>query len=194
MPVEVEQKFRVADRETLVRRLRERGAIRESLRRQADHYFAHPSRDFAREDEALRIREDSGSPALLCWKGPRAPGPVKIREEIEAALGPDGVEPMQAILRRLGFRPVATVRKQRETWALALPGPHPAGRLDQTRVQIALDTVEGLGEFAELELVVDADDRLAAAETVSQTATILGLVELERASYLNLLLRSGAAG
>ena len=56
MRYEVEMKFRVADRAALESRLVELGATISVAQAEVDVYFAHPARDFARTDEALRIR------------------------------------------------------------------------------------------------------------------------------------------
>ena len=53
---EVEVKFPVADMPALERKLVAlAGRFRETVE-QVDRYFAHPARDFARTDEALRLR------------------------------------------------------------------------------------------------------------------------------------------
>ena len=56
MNYEVEQKFRVNDMLAVEHALRRLGAHIEPPQLQVDCYFAHPARDFAKTDEALRIR------------------------------------------------------------------------------------------------------------------------------------------
>ena len=51
---------------------------------QVDRYFAHPCRDFARTDEALRLRRD-GDDVAITWKGPRIDAATKTRRESEGA-------------------------------------------------------------------------------------------------------------
>ena len=55
MRYEVEQKHRVEDVAALKAKLAEREVTLGPAVEQSDEYFAHPSRDFARTDEALRI-------------------------------------------------------------------------------------------------------------------------------------------
>ena len=56
MHYEVEMKFPVAEMAGLESKLARLGATVAASQTEVDTYFAHPSRDFARTDEALRIR------------------------------------------------------------------------------------------------------------------------------------------
>ena len=77
---EVEIKFRAADLEALGRRLLSLGAEPIGTSEQEDLYLAHPSRDFASTDEALRLRR-VGDMNRITYKGPKLGGPTKTREE-----------------------------------------------------------------------------------------------------------------
>ena len=81
---------------------------------QSDRYFAHPSRDFARTDEALRIRT-VGASSFVTYKGPKIDVTTKTRRELELPLDPGDADGSQfaELLTALGFTPVAVVRKQR---------------------------------------------------------------------------------
>ena len=57
-------------------------------------------------------------------------------------------------------------------------------------VQVALDDVEQVGVFIELELLAGPADLESAKATVASLAARLGLSRGERRSYLELLLRS----
>jgi adenylate cyclase class 2 len=103
---------------------------------QTDLYLSHPCRDFAKTDEALRLREEGGRVALF-YKGPKLDPRSKTREELSVAV-PDPAA-MRMILERLGFRPVAEVRKTRRNFGL---GP----------VEVSLDRVAGLSGYVELEV------------------------------------------
>src|SRR5262249_14012147 len=115
--VEVEQKFPVADFTALESRLREFGAIPGDAREEADHYFNAPDRDFARTDEALRIRR-IGASNRVTYKGPKRDAHTKTRTEIEVPLadGDQTAEDFVQLLTKLGYRPVAVVRKQRKSF------------------------------------------------------------------------------
>lgn len=61
--IEVEVKARVRDRDELVEKLRSLGAEMTRRDEQRDTYFNSPHRDFARTDEALRIRKTGAEPS-----------------------------------------------------------------------------------------------------------------------------------
>ena len=57
---------------------------------QIDCYYAHPVRDFAASDEALRLRQ-VGENNYITYKGPKLDTTTKTRREIEISL-PDGLQ------------------------------------------------------------------------------------------------------
>jgi adenylate cyclase class 2 len=180
MRFEVEQKFRVEDASAVVARLREVGVSPGAAIVQVDQYFAHPARDFARTDEALRIRTIGGA-SLVTYKGPRLKGEVKARREIEFLLDGRDADGSQfaELLGALGFTPVAVVRKARREFEIAR---------ESVRVQGALDAVDGLGDFLELELVADEGQVAAAERVILSLAAELSLGAVERRSYLEMVL------
>lgn len=179
MLFEVEKKFAVADRGNLERRLLEIGACPLSSERQIDCYLRHPQRDFAVTDEALRIRQTNHG-LLVTYKGPRAPGDVKIREEIELPFQPGAsLDSVQGLFERLGFRVIAEVRKQRVVYEL---------KSDRRPILICCDRVEDLGEFVEIELMSETSELNQATAAVTAVAQQLGLSSAITASYLKMLL------
>jgi predicted adenylyl cyclase CyaB len=58
-------------------------------------------------------------------------------------------------------------------------------------VEIALDEVDGLGTFAELEVAVDADNVETAKSRILSLGDEVGLLNAERRSYLELLIEAG---
>lgn len=180
MSFEVEQKFRFDRFESLVERLASLGVRFADPVEQTDCYYAHPARDFAQTDEALRLRR-VGARNMLTYKGPKLDATTKTREEIELAVaeGAAGAAQTHALLTALGFRPVAEVCKQRRVgrW-----------RAEHRDIEVSLDEVEGVGKFVELEISTDAADVPVAREQLARAARELGLVHSERRSYLELLL------
>jgi len=182
--LEVEAKARLVDVPEARRRAEARGGVLEGRETERDTYFAHPARDFAATDEALRVREARGAEGgrvELTYKGPKLDPRTKTREELTLGVG-DAAAAME-VLERLGFRRVATVAKLRETWRVG-------------EAHVCLDEVECLGAFVEVEL--EAPDR-AAAEALGTKAlelvAALGGGAPVRASYLELLLaRPGVSG
>ena len=183
MQYEVEQKFRIGNQwENVVARLLELGATEIGDVQQADHYFNHPVRDFATTDEALRIRS-VGDQNWLTWKGPKIDQKTKTRREIETALG-DGsktADEITEVLTILGFHSVAVVRKVRKLLKIARNG---------WEFEVALDRVDDVGEFLEVELLADHDGLDAAQQALRALCDEIGLLEtsIERKSYLGMLL------
>jgi adenylate cyclase class 2 len=183
--LEVEQKYARADFAALEARLKEWGAAPGEEHVEADHYFNAPDRDFARTDEAFRLRR-VGPANVLTYKGPKQAAAVKVRTELEVPL-PDGDEAadgMTRLLIHLGYRPVVVVRKRRRTARL---------ERDSVHFTICLDEVEGLGRFAEVEAIAPEGQTDALQHALAALAADLGLSEVERRSYLGMVLAAGAA-
>lgn len=140
---------------------------------QADTYFHHPARDLVAADEAFRMREDGGFE--LTYKGPRSPGDLKAREEFNLTLAGDP----RPLLEALGFRPAARLVKQRDAWSLG-------------GCEVAIDHIEGLGWFVEVEAGEGLNDPAAAIQDILAT---LGLGDRTKVtdSYLGMALAQGAA-
>lgn len=188
---EVELKFRLADAAAVVQRLEARGARFGPPLDQVDRYFAHPARDFAATDEALRLRW-VGDDVSITWKGPRIDAATKTRLEIELPIAAVAAEDAAGgatlarwtdLLERLGFRPVREVAKRRRT--ARVPGDGPV-------IEACLDDVAGLGSFLELEIAAAAAEVDAARARIEALARDLGCQVPERRSYLELLLESGS--
>jgi adenylate cyclase, class 2 len=187
MSFEVEVKYRAVDHDHLVRQLVEKGAVAAGPVKQEDIYLSHPARDFAQTNEAFRIRR-LGADNRITYKGPRRSGLTKTREEIEIPVA-EGNEQFGRLLRlfeNLGFRPVATIRKRRETFHLMF---------HEHKLEIALDLADGLGAFAEIEAFASGEaDLPRAQQAVLALADELGLTEVEPRSYLRMVLEQQAAG
>lgn len=141
---EVEVKVR-ADHHAVRRRLSEVGANLRGTVRQEDVYYDAPHREFGQTDEALRLRRERRNGewiSSLTYKGPRVDDRSKTRQEAESEVTEP--EAVAAILEGLGFEPAATVTKDRERYTLD-------GDV------VALDDVDGLGTFVEVERQVDGD-------------------------------------
>jgi adenylate cyclase class 2 len=148
--------------------------------------FSHPARDFAKTDEALRIRT-TGECSFVTYKGPKLDTTTKTRRELELPLHPEDAEGIKfaELLAALSFRPVATVRKQRRQFHVDFKGH---------RVEGALDDVECVGTFVELELSASDEGLEVAKHVIHELAQELRLGPSERRSYLELLLEKGSHG
>jgi adenylate cyclase class 2 len=182
MQFEVEQKHAVHDVRAVEERLAERGAEIGPPVLQSDQYYAHPCRDFAQTDEALRIRT-VGEKSFVTYKGPKLDTTTKTRRELELPLDShdaDGAK-FAELLRSLGFKLVAVVRKRRRSFQIEAGG---------RQVEGALDEVDGVGMFVELELMADESNLEEAKQAISTLATELHLGRGERRSYLEIMLEN----
>ncbi len=187
MGYEVEVKYRVADVPSLIDRLGNLGARGSAEIEHADLYLSHPVRDFAKTDEAVRLRR-VGNDNFMTYKGPKHGGPTKTREEIEVpfASGAESLQQMTTLFERLGFGQVALIVKHRQTFGVEHKGRH---------LDVLLDRAGDLGDFAEVETLVDSLGELADAQAaVLELASLLNLTEVEPRSYLRMTLEKQRTG
>jgi adenylate cyclase class 2 len=187
---EVELKFRVEDPAALDRKLIALAARFRDPVTQVDRYFAHPSRDFVRTDEALRLRQ-TGDDVAITWKGPRIDTATKTRRELELDLAPLSpaagrppggaatIERWTELLEALGFRRVREVVKRRRPARVPWQG---------AEVDVAVDELAGLGTFLELEILARQGELPQARGCLESLARELGCTDPERRSYLELVL------
>lgn len=149
--------------------------------REIDVYFNGSSRDFRTTDEALRLRScqdlDSHLPAetLITYKGPKQDTISNTRTEYETAVG--DLETMKNLLNSLGYTPTFTVEKTRLEFVSG-------------QVTLCLDTVKELGDYLELELLVEEEAQREQA--IQQLLDLLDAFQIPRdnltqKSYLELL-------
>lgn len=180
--LEVEMKFPVKDFGALEKQLKDWQAQSDEAREDADTYFNAPDRDFAKTDEAVRIRR-IGNQNYVTYKGPKVDAQTKTRTEIEVPLatGDQPANDFGRLLQHLRYRPVATVKKLRRIYHL---------QRQEFALEVCLDDVANVGTFAELEIQAE-ENRLEAAKAVLlETARALGLQGSERRSYLEMLLKN----
>ncbi|MGQ9759231.1 MAG: class IV adenylate cyclase [Candidatus Methanomethylicaceae archaeon] len=150
---------------------------------QEDLYFRHPCRDFVERDEALRLRSEGGK-CMLTFKGRRVGGEAKMREEVEVVVS--DAAGVTTLLERLGFERAFVIRKRRKEFLLG-------GLL------VALDDVEGLGKFVEIEGLVKeglgVHEVEAIKEGVFKVSERLGIQKerLTTESYLEMLVSKSSS-
>jgi adenylate cyclase class 2 len=178
--LEVEVKYAVDDFVPLEAALARWGAEFGPPRRDADHYFNAPDRDFAQTDEAFRVRS-VGSNNFVTYKGPKRDRETKTRLEIEVPIadGEAAAADFRCMLTLLGYRASGIVRKSRRVAHCDRDG---------FPLQVCLDEVDSLGRFAELEVVAPEERYEAAKKVVLVAAKELGLTRVERRSYLEMVL------
>lgn len=179
---EVEIKYPVDDARRVTEELVRLGARFAEPLRQTDRYYAHPCRDFAVTDEALRLRSDADG-VVITWKGPRLGGDTKTRREIELPIGRPAAPPEATLgawddlLGALGFRQVREVAKERLPGTLEWQGG---------TVTLAIDRVPGLGAFLEIEVLAEEGGVATAEAGLRGLAEVLGCGQPERRSYLEM--------
>ena len=178
--LEVELKFALTDEAAVRRELLAFEVQWHAPEQQVDCYFNHPARDFAQTDEAVRLRQ-MGDENVITYKGPKLDAATKTRREIELPIPPgeDGLKKFGELLEVLSFRRVAEVRKTRTKGKFTWQG---------WPVEVALDEVEQVGSFVELEIQAEENDLPAARTAILALAQQLHLTQQERRGYLEMLL------
>ena len=171
--LEIELKVEVASLDPVRERLTKKGAEFTGKDHEHDIYYNAPHRNFGETDEALRVRYYKDH-TLLTYKGKKLKEyGLKAREEFNTTV--ESGEVFEKILSRLGFIRTAEVNKWRENYRLG-------------DAAFALDTVEGLGTFVEIEIMTEENGAGAEAK-ISTLAKEMGISgEPILASYLELVL------
>ena len=168
MPSNVEVKLRLADLGATRRRVAEIGACYAATEEQVDRYY---ELDGSRR---VKLRTFGKTAQLIEYDRPEEDGIRTSRYRITPVRDTEA-----GICLVPKGDPLVVVRKRREIHLLG-------------NVRIHLDEVEGLGEFLELEAVVDGDhDESRCREQVEQILSGLDLTKADRlpASYSDLLRR-----
>lgn len=179
--IEVEVKLKINDRKMLSEALIKDGFKKEKTVKETDFYFNGNDHDFRKTDEALRIRRtemldgDFEVISTLTYKGPKLDKTSMTREEIELKI--DDFDGMEKILIHLGYKKVIPVIKTRTYY------------ICETMTAL-IDNVEGLGDYLELEILVeDKTHKEAALQKIEDMLNILGysMSDTTTISYLSML-------
>jgi adenylate cyclase class 2 len=137
--IEVEVKVRCS--QDILSKILALGAEFKGTECHQDIYFNSSAKDFRKTDEALRIRiKEEG--ARLTYKGPKLDSQTKSRRELTVEINDPTA--MGTILAELGFLPSGEVKKRRTKYSLG-------------EITFALDEVEELGSFLEIEAPAEGD-------------------------------------
>ena len=156
--------------------------------RQRDTYFDNEAGEIRGGGKALRIRETKDLmkgvvTAELNFKGPRMDQVSMTRQELETEVGQ--AETGRRILAALGFSPVLPeVVKERTEYR-------------RKEITAALDRVEGLGDFLELEIL--ADEETENGKVLQKLEELLGELGYQMGdtvtrSYLSMLQQGRRTG
>ncbi len=175
--IEVEVKAKINSFEEIEQKLSQIGAVKTKKEFQEDIYFNSPVVDFAKTDEALRIRttkEDEKTNIFITYKGPKIDKKSKTRKEIEMGIADS--KQCSEIFESIGFKKVRTVRKNRQYYTYK-------------NFEISLDDIEGLDPYMEIEIALeDGQDYSDAQNKIFKLFEQIGITDgFEITSYLELL-------
>ena len=179
--IEAEMKCKIQDKDAVFRKLLSLGFQEDFHVKETDTYFDNEQGVIRNGDSALRIREtidlsDGRRLSMITFKGKKMDLTSMTRPEFETEV--ESADTMEAILNALGYRKVQpVVVKERTQFSLE-------------EMHACLDTVEGLGDFLELEVMVEneseRDDTLIRIEDMLETLGF-SLPDTTTTSYLSQL-------
>lgn len=180
MSVEVEIKLKINSRTDIERVLEETGFVRADLVLESDTYYTSDHHDFAALDEAFRVRSTENRmtgkrSAAITYKGAKMDNISMTRQELETTVGDAKI--CRKILEHIGFRPVPPVEKLRQYF-------------HRENITACVDTVTNLGDYLELEIIVETEEKEAALDKVKEILQTIGysMQDTTRTSYLSMLL------
>jgi len=141
MPLEIEAKMKVDDLDEIIRRLTSAGAQSTTEHLETNTFLDVSNRALQAADKGLRMRANfdvktGKSKSIVTFKGPRKPGVLKSREEIE--FGVDDAGAATAMFAELGFAPTLSFQKRRRSWTLL-------------SCKVELDELPHIGSYVEVE-------------------------------------------
>jgi len=155
--MEIEIKFPLQNPEEVISKLNSIAEITKQDVEQEDTYFVPPHRNFVKANpikEWLRIRKSVKGTVLNYKNWHYKDGKTTHCDEYETIV--TNVKALEQIFNSLNLNPVIIVNKKRSTWAL-------------DRVEVAVDHVEGLGWFIELEAKDEFESVEAATKHLHNT-------------------------
>jgi adenylate cyclase class 2 len=172
MSMEIEAKLKIDSHDGVRARLKAVGATFVGRVLETNHILDTPEGKLRSGGCGLRVREcrvlqGVAPPPMLTFKGPRRPGVLKSREELETSVGES--EAVLELFQSLGFVAALRFEKLRESW-----------ECDGCKVE--LDELPHLGLFVEIE---GADE--ARVARVQESLRLKGH-ELITSSYISLLI------
>ncbi len=175
--LEIEAKFRVDSHETIEARLLSIDAMHVATMLEQNIFLDTHLGELKSAGTGLRLRtidfQETANPSIieLTFKGPRQPGPLKTRKELQVNV--DQLQPMLLLLEELGYRETMWFEKRRTRW-----------RYEECTIE--LDQMPLIGRFVEVEGPSE-DEVFAVLETLGLEST--ELINDSYASMLNEYLR-----
>lgn len=178
--IEVEVKVSVKNAETVENLLLKKEFHKGKFVKECDYYFDNPQNDIRNGDQALRIRscEDFSTGkiiAFMTYKGPKMDEISMTRSEVELEIA-DANKGIQ-LITSLGYTKQYPVIKHRQYF-------------HKEQMTACLDQVEYLGDFLEVEMIVENEhEKEQALDEILEFLQKLGFSkeQLLRKSYLSML-------
>ena len=179
--IEVEVKLPVENLDSIKEKLLKMGFEETGCIEERDTYFDNQQGEIRANGEALRVRETkdhfSGkSRYQINFKGKKLDACTMTREELETGVENGAV--CRNILQAIGYLPAEPEVIKNRTMLRKEP------------VTACLDNVHGLGEFLELEILADSEEKKETAlEQIENILNSLGyrISDTVRMSYLSML-------
>lgn len=179
--IEIEIKIAIDNKDAVIRKLVDIGFVKGTSIKESDDYYTSDYYDVKLRGEALRIRmsqslSDNSIVSTINFKGKRLDGVSMSRNELETELC-DG-EIGRKILEALGFYVAGNVTKIRDYY-------------HKDKVTACVDSVEGLGDYLELEILADSEEKRESSLVLIYT--VLDEIGLKRSdtvttSYLSMIM------
>lgn len=178
--IEVEVKLPISDKEKLIKDLATLGFAEGETVKEIDAYYTSDFYDMKKRDEALRVREienlsTGNKTAVLTHKGAKMDAVSMTRKELETEIGDANIG--RQILEAVGFHAVPLVEKIRTSYI-------------RENMTACVDTVTGLGDYLELEILSEPKEKEAALVKIENMLHKLGysMEDTTRRSYLFMLM------
>ncbi|MDO4492109.1 MAG: class IV adenylate cyclase [Lachnospiraceae bacterium] len=192
--IEVEIKLKVSSPEVVEQQLRQLGFAYHAAYLQEDSYYDNRDGLIRSDGQALRLRTitacGDGKPSshtCITFKGKKLDTVSMTRQELETEVGDRFV--LDRILQALGYQVIPpSVVKHRKEYVRS--GFHlPDDNRTQITMNACLDQVDGLGDFLELEMMTDEDERGMALDCIEEMLHKLGysICDTTTSSYLSML-------
>ena len=181
--IEVEVKLPIPDPEGVKNRILEAGFKEQRFIEERDTYFDNTRGDIRANGEALRVRETKDcrtgkKQAQINYKGKKLDTQTMTRRELETGVEDGAV--CREILQAIGYSPAEPEVIKIRTM------------LQKDSVTACLDNVRGLGDFLELEILVEREEKKdAALGQIKDVLNSLGyqVSDSVQTSYLSMLQR-----
>ena len=145
--IEMEESFVIEDDfKTILKKIKQEKFefVNESI--EEDTYFTDPEEVFIRDRICLRTRKTNEEGLELTYKPKTDNRTVQYgKKESNVKVKVDDYEDLQYIITELGFRKYVSFKKIRKTYTKTING---------IEHNIMLDTIEGVGKYVELEMIV----------------------------------------